>query len=201
MKQKELIYRELLFQTIERKKYLFTQLALAKKLNLSLSVVHYSLKPLHQMGAISIKLRGLEVIDPLKILLYWASLRNLSQEIIYQTRVEQPVKKIEAELPGNTVFGAYSAYKFKFKDVPADYSEVYVYGNVEEIQKRFPVSDKKLPPNLFVLEKDNLIEDYGKTTTLAQTFADLWNLREWYAHDFLDALKKRIEEMLLNGKP
>lgn len=198
MKQKELIYRELLFQTIERKNYLFTQLALAKKLSLSLSIVNHSLKPLHQMGAISIKLRGLEIMDPLKILLYWASLRNLSQEIIYQTRVEQPIKKIEAELPDNIVFGAYSAYKFRFKDVPADYSEVYAYGNVEEIKKRFPPTTKT--PNLFVLEKDTLLEDYGKTTALAQTFVDLWNLREWYAREFLDALKKKIEEMLQNGK-
>ncbi len=198
MKQKELVYREVLFQTIEQKKYRFTQLALARELNISLSVVNYALKPLHQMGAIIIKLRGFEVIDPMKILLYWASLRNLQKEIIYQTRVEQPVLKIEKELPSGIIFGAYSAYKFRFKNVPADYSEVYVYGSAEEIQKRFLVSENKLSPNLFVLEKDALIENYGRTTTLAQTFVDLWNTKEWYARDFLDELKKKIEEMLQN---
>ena len=199
MKQKELIYRELLFQTIERKKYSFTQLGLANQLHLSLSVVNYALKPLRQMGAIIVKLRCFEVVDALKILYYWASLRNTEKEIVYKVRIDTPIKQIESELPPDTIFGAYSAYKFKFKDVPADYSEVYVYDDAEEIKKRFPVSDEKLPPNLFVLKKDEFLENYGKTTPIAQTFVDLWNTKEWYARDFLDVLKKRIKEMLQHG--
>ena len=199
MKQKELVYRELLFQAIEQKKYTFTKLDLAQRFNLSLSVVNYAVKPLQQMGAIVIKPRCFEVIDVLKILYYWASLRNLKKEIIYQTRIEAPIRKIESELPANIIFGAYSAYKFTFKDVPADYSEVYVYGNAEEIKKRFPQSDEKSPPNLFVLKKDEFMKKYGKTTAMGQTFVDLWNIKEWYARDFLDALKKRLEMAIQNG--
>ncbi|MBI4980995.1 winged helix-turn-helix domain-containing protein [Candidatus Woesearchaeota archaeon] len=199
MKQKELIYRELLFQAIEQKKYTFTQLDLAKRFNLSLSVVNYALKPLQQMGAIVIKPRSFDIVDALKILYFWASLRNVEKNIVYKTRIDAPVRTIESELPANIIFCAYSAYKFKFKDVPADYSEVYVYGDVEEIKKRFPISSEKLPPNLFVLEKDEFMKNYGKTTAMGQTFVDLWNIKEWYARDFLDALKKRIEKAIQNG--
>ena len=100
-------------------------------------------------------------------------------------------------MPADVVYGAFTAYKFKFKDVPADYSEAYVYGSdemVDDIKKRFPES--KNVPNLFVLKKDDLMEAYGKTTTLAQTFVDLWNMKEWYAKDFLTALEDKIGKFL-----
>lgn len=200
MLQKEIIYREILYQVLEKKIFTFTQLALSKQFKHSLSTVHGALKPLQQMGAVQIKLRSFEVIDPLKILYYWASLKNLQKEIVYRTRISLPVKEIEKSIPDNTIYGAFSSYKLKFKDVPADYSEVYVYGNAEEIKKRFPQSNEMMPSNLFVLEKDKFMGEYGKTTTLAQTFVDLWNIKEWYARDFLDALKKRIEATLQNGK-
>ncbi len=200
MLQKEIIYREILYQALEKKVFTFTQLSLSKQFNYSLSTIHGALQPPQQMGAIQIKLRSFEIIDPMKLLYYWASLRNLQKEIIYQIRINLPVKEIEKSLPDSTIYGAFSSYKFKFKDVPADYSEVYVYGNVEEIKKRFPEPNEKLPPNLFILEKDAFLGKYGKITTLAQTYADLWNIKEWYARDFLDALKKKIEEVIQNGK-
>ena len=62
--------------------------------------------------------------------------------------------------PGHAIFAAYTAYKFKFNDVPADYSEIYVYGD-ESLKGRFPPN--KGVSNLFVLKKDNMIEKYGKT--------------------------------------
>lgn len=193
MQKKELIYRELLYSALERKRYIFTQLELARKFRISLSTVHNALLPLKAMGAVEVKLRSFHLIDPQKVLYYWASLRNLSREIAYQTRVDKPVKEIEKEMPAGIVFGIYSAYKFRFKDVPADYSEVYVYGDITEIKKRFPKND--LPPNLFILFKDEFLESYGKTTPLAQTFVDLWNCKEWYSREFLNALKKRMGDL------
>lgn len=194
MKKLEFVYREMLYQALEKHNRTLTQLSIAKKLKISLSTVSHALQPLKNMGAIEIKLKNFKVIDPKKILYYWASYRNLEKDIVYKTRVEQPLRKTESEMPSDAVFGAYSAYKFKFNDVPADYSEIYVYGETEEMKKRFP-SNKKTP-NLFVLEKDNFIKDYGITTTLAQTFVDLWNLKEWYAKEFLEALKKKIEKLI-----
>ena len=187
MKRIEEVYRELLFQSMEKKNSSLTQSCLAKTLKLSLSVVNLALKPLRKMNAIKIKQRSFDVIDKKKILYYWASIRNLEKDIIFKTRAEKEVKKIEAEMPSDIIYAAYSAYKFKFKDVPADYSEVYVYsGNLGEIEKRFPKNNKT--PNLFVLKRDGNMKE--KTT--AQIFVDLWNLKEWYATDFLNALEKRI---------
>ena len=197
MKKIELVYREILYQSLEKKNNKMTQLAIASKLNISLSTINHALKPLRAMGAIDVKLKNFTVVDGKKILYYWASLRNINKDIIYRTRVDKPVQKIESEMPADVVYGAFTAYKFKFKDVPADYSEAYVYSSdemVDDIKKRFPES--KNVPNLFVLKKDSLMQEYGKTTTLAQTFVDLWNLKEWYAKEFLMALEKKIEKIM-----
>lgn len=193
MKKIELVYREILYQVLEKKNRKLTQLWLAKTLKISLSTVNLALRHLKKMNAVDIRTRSFVVIDPKKVLYYWASIRNLEKDIVYKTRVEKPVAKIEKEMPDNIVYGGYTAYKFMFKDVPADYSEVYVYGT-EGIKKRFPKSNNN--PNLFILEKDDLMKRYGKKTTLAQTFVDLWNIRTWYAKDFLKAMEERIDAIL-----
>jgi len=187
MKRIEEVYREILFQSMEKKNNSLTQAYLAEALDISLSVVNLALKPLRKMNAIKIKRRGLDMIDKKKIIYYWASIRNVEKDIIYTTRVDKPVRKIESEMPPNIIYAAYSAYKFKFKDVPADYSEVYVYADdIEEIKKRFPKNEKT--PNFFVLKKDKNL----KRITIANVFVDLWNLKEWYAKDFLNAIEKAL---------
>lgn len=191
MKRIEEVYREMLFQCMEKKNKTMTQSYLANTLQISLSVVNLALSPLKQMNSIEIKRRSFDVIDPKKLLYYWASVRNLEKDIIYQTMVDKPVAKIESEMPADAIYAAYSAYKFKFKDVPADYSEVYVYSDdTKEIEKRFPKNNKT--PNLFVLKKDKNM----KYSTLALIFVDLWNLREWYAKDFLKAMEAKLNGIL-----
>ena len=192
MKKIEQVFREILYQAIERKNSKLTQLELSKNLNLSLSTINLAIKKLEEIGAVKIEKMGFNVIAINKILYYWASFRKLNKGITYQTRVEMPVREIERLLP-NVILAAYSAYKLKFNDVPADYSEVYVYADQEEldeIKKRFSKNNKI--PNLFVLEKDQNIEKYSKTGTIAQIFVDLWNLKQWYAQDFINSLKKKI---------
>lgn len=192
MKVIEQVYRELLYQAIEKRRLALTQLELSSSLKTSISVVNYALRPLERMGAISVMRRGLRVVDVEKALYYWASVRNPQKDVAYATRVELPVTKIEKSMPQDIVFAAYSAYKFAFNyDVPADYSEVYAYSSdVEEVKRRFPPSGNA--PNLFVLKADRNLHRYGKTTTAGHTFADLWNLKEWYAKDFLKALEAKI---------
>lgn len=146
------------------------------------------------MNSVKVGKMNLRVIDIKKILYLWASVRNIEKDIIYKTRVDMPVKEIEKSVP-DIIYGAYSAYKFKFKDVPADYSEVYIYAyeqELGEIKKRFPES-KNRNPNLFVLKKDLNMEKYPKTGTTAQIFVDLWNLRHWYAAEFLKALEEKLQ--------
>ena len=93
------------------------------------------------------------------------------------------------------IFTAYSGYRMCFREVPAAYSEVFVYADEEtlkEIKRRFP--EKKGPPNLFVLKADRRLKGIAKGDVAppVQLFADLWNLREWYAKEFVNALLKRI---------
>jgi len=189
MKRIEEIYRELLYNAEERKK-VFTQKALSHKLSISLSNINNALAPLRRMNAIEVKKMCFCITNERKILYYWASIRNLKKDIVYSTRYEKNVIEIEKLMPNSAVFTAYSAYRLRFKDAPADYSEVYVYSNdLEEIKRRFPKS--KNTPNIFVLKKDENIDKYGKIATNANIFVDLWNLSEWYAQEFLKAMEQK----------
>ena len=195
MRKAELVYREMLRGVMEEKTARFTQLELAGALGISLSTVNNALRPLRQMGAVKVKRRCFEAVNTRKMLYYWASVRNLEKDIIYATRagIKTTVSEVEKEMPPAVVFTAYSAYKFRFNDAAADYSEVYVYcgeENLKELVKRFP--QKKGNPNLFVLRKDFR----GSKVSVAQIFVDLWNLREWYARDFVKALEERINGIL-----
>jgi len=193
MKKTEIIYREILFDVIESKKNRFTQLELSKRLNVSLSTVNNALKPLDKIGGISIEKRFFSIRGLEKILIFWATKRNLDKDIIYKTNVNLSIQDIEKNLPSKIIYTAYSAYKFKFNDVPADYSEVIVYAdNSEDIQARFPL--KKGYANLIVLRKDKEMNRLTKNNIapLAQIYVDLWNLGTWYAKEFLKALEQRI---------
>ena len=166
-----------------------TQAETARSIGASLSTVNNTVKKLERMGAVRAGRRSLKVVDPEKALMFLVNARNLYADVVYATRVDASVGEIEKSMPPGTVFTAYSAYKFKYEDVPADYSEVYVYANDEalkEIRKRFPL--RKGPANLFVLKRE--VEDVSD----ALVFADLWNLREWYAKDFVRGLRDRILE-------
>ncbi len=195
MQKREFLYREILFQCLETGKRDFTQSSLASNLGISLSNANNALRPLKRMGAIKVNPRNFVAVSPKKILLYWCSVRDLERDIVFQGRADLPVGEIEKLMPASAVFGAFSAFKFRFGSVPADYSEVYVYdSDAEEIRKRLDLKEKN--PNLFVLKKDPLMERYGKLTTMAQTFADLWSLNQWYAKDFLQEMEGRLHGLL-----
>ena len=189
MKKVERVFRELLYLALEQKTRKTTQAELAAKLNISLSTVNLAISHLRKMNAVQVKNRSLNIINPKKILFYWASIRNIEKDILAKTRVEGNVSDIEKSMPSDVIFGAYSAYKFHFHDQPADYSEVYVYASdKDEILKRF--TQKQGPPNLIILKKEY------STMTLGHLFVDLWNLKEWYAKDFLKALEEKLNGLL-----
>lgn len=193
MAKKELIWREILFQAIEKKKFEFTQKELAEKFGFSLSTIFNALKVPREIGAIKVTGRNFSVVDAEKFLYIWATQRSLGKEIIYQTYVSENVSGIEGKMPAEIIFGGPSAYVLRYKDAPADYAKVYVYAkeiNLEEIKKRFP--ETKGEANLFVLKNDPLLSQYGNITPDVQIFVDLWNMKDWYAKDFLNALKNKL---------
>ncbi|MBI4139643.1 hypothetical protein HY483_01635 [Candidatus Woesearchaeota archaeon] len=193
MKNEEFILREILYQAFEKRNRVLTQSALSKTLALSLSVVNKIIQKLELIGAVDVKQRNFHVTDPKKILYYWASKRNLHKDVIYSTRVEKPVRVIEKDASNNSIFTAYTAYKRQWGEVPADYSEIYMYDD-ENAKERYP--PREGVPNIYILKKDPLMRLYGKKTTIANTFVDLWNMKEWYAKEFVQALEVHINGIL-----
>ncbi len=172
-----------------------SQLELSKRLKISLSAVNAAVKPLDTMAAIEIKIRGLKELDKRKLALYYATHWNLRISIAYSTRVEMPVARLEKEMPAGVIFTAYSGYKFLYGEVPADYGEVYVYAGEKtlvELKRRFPGKNGR--PNMFVLQSNAVIERLSRKGVAPkfQLFTDLWNLREWYAAEFLKRMEGRL---------
>lgn len=198
MKKIDQVYREILYQEIENRKGKLTQSELALNLGFSLSTINLAVKKLEKIGAVIIESRGFRVIDIMKILIYSASIRNLDKDVIYITNVNLDVREIERNIP-DVYYACFSAYKFKFKDSPFDYSEVFVYAfedQLKEIKKRFPEKNEfKRLPNLYVLKADENMRKYGKTLTTGQIFIDLWNLKIWYARYFFDEIEKKLNKL------
>ncbi|MBI5230178.1 MAG: hypothetical protein HY981_02690 [Candidatus Magasanikbacteria bacterium] len=191
LKKKEIIWREILWQSIEKKNRTFTQKELAKKFNFSLSTIFNALKVPRASNAIEVRSKFFVIRDQEKFLNIWATFRNINKDIIYQTRVEKSVTEIEGCMPPSVIFTAFSTFRLTFNEAPADYDKVYVYcADVEEIKKRFPL--QKGNANLIVLKPDAGLYRYGSVAPLPQIYVDLWNLSEWYAKDFLNALKEKI---------
>lgn len=194
MRKIEYIWRELLYRLIEKKNPAFTLTDLARQFRLSTSVVSHALFPLRQLGIVEVGKVKSKVIDGEKLLFFWATRRSLRGEIVYQTFSPLPVFEREALMPAKVIPTAYTAYRFYFKNIPSDYENIYFYGkNLAEIKKRFP--ENRRPANLFILTPDPYLSRYKKIP-LAQIFVDLWNLPEWYAKEFQEALLLKIKERL-----
>lgn len=193
--KKEWIYREILYGALEKNIRAYKQIELGKVCNISLSTVNYALKPLVRMGAIEKKRFGFMILDPKKILFYWASIRNLGKETVYKTHLDRPVETIESEVPANSIFTAYSAFKFKFKKIPSEYSEVVVYGKRDDFERRFGREAQAFEPNLIVLDLDEHLKKFRMAPS-AQIYVDLWNLGSWYAKDFLSKMEETISGVL-----
>lgn len=195
MRKKELVYLWILNGMLDRRTYTFTQLGIARELGISISTVNNALKPLVKMMAVSIRHMNFTIKDKERMLLFSASSRNIDKDIIYKTRVDAPVSRIEKDMPSGTIYTAYSGYKFKCADVPADYNEVYVYADdaiLQEIKRRFP--EKKGHENLIILKLDPLLKKLSKNgiAPLPQMYVDLWNINTWYAREFLKGIEKRL---------
>lgn len=195
MKKIEIIWRDILQQA--KKSPIFEQKKLAQKYNISTSTVFAALFPLRNIGAVIVTGRNFRVVNMEKILLFWATHRNLKKDIIYQTFVNLPVLEIEGLVDNQTIFGAYTAARMILKTSPSDYDKIYVYHPTpEKLIQRF-LKNKYKTPNFFILKPDQYLSKYGKTTPPSQTFVDLWNLSDWYAEEFMKALKEKFYGGLL----
>lgn len=195
MRKIETIWREILFSALEEGERRFEQKKLALKFGFSTSTVFQALKIPRQMGAVRVTGRFFILEDPEKLLYYWASVRNLEKDILASFRVGETALSVEGKMPPEVIFGAYSSARMVLETPPADYDKIYVYSNKpDEIKERFLI--QKGNPNLFVLKQDKFLVNYGQKTCLAQTFVDLWNLKDWYAKEYTKAVKEKIDTIL-----
>jgi hypothetical protein len=131
------------------------------------------------------------VLDPKRLLLLWAALRDLNGDIVYTTKVPMAVNEIEARLPASAIPTAYTAFvQQEGRNLVADYEQVLVYANVNEVRRRFPF--RRGEANLLVLEPDPLLSLYGKVAPSCQVYADLFNLPTWQAQRFLEAMDRKL---------
>lgn len=191
MKKVEFIWRHLLYYSLEQGQSRFQQQALAGLFGLSSSTVNLALHPLRDLGAVRIGGRGFEVVDPEKILYHWANHHRLLPSL--HLRVNLPVLEIEGRLPPDSIPTAYTAVRERFGEPPADYDKVYCYlPSPDSAAVRFQSEIVPGPPNLFVLQSDPFL----KSLSLSHLFVDLWQLSDWYAKDFVNLVKNRIDGLL-----
>lgn len=138
MKKIEIIWRELLYQVLEKGNNRFVQKKLAEKFRFSTSTVFQALKTLRKMGAVRVFGRDFVLSDPEKLLYHWASFRDFKKEIVYQTRVDLPVLEIESSMVAEAIFACFSAYRLRFNEAPADYDAVYVYVKLKSQMSKLP---------------------------------------------------------------
>lgn len=198
MKKIETIWHQILQEALSKGIFKHTQQEIAQKLGFSLSTVNHALAVPTQIGAIRKESKFFVLEDCKKLLLYWASVRNLARDIIYATSVDLPVLEIEGRAIPDSIFAGYSAARHILGEAPADYSSVYFYlnpENLEKFQERFPLNTKTAP-NVFALKAPKNLSYTKEGTTLPQTYVDIWNLKDWYAKDFLRALEEKIDGLL-----
>lgn len=187
----DIILRHILHAFFEGPERQFTQKTLAQGLSCAVSTVFHALEGPRRIGAILVTGRNFQITDVEKLLMYWATRRRLDRDLLYQTHADGTAAEREGLMPPDIIFGAYSACRRILRTTPADYDQVHVYASTSEaVERRFPKC--KGDVNITVLKADARLGFFGPVTPPVHTFADLWNLPEWYSQDFRKALWQRL---------
>ncbi len=193
VKKNERILREILYRVYELGENFATQAEIAESCAVSLDLVNQVVTRLGEFGGVRILTKGVYIVNPKKILLYWATRRNLRKDIVYSTRCHESPQKVESRLSADFIFTCYSGYRLKFGSSPP-YDEVYAYGKPEAARALFPESAGKRP-NLFIIREDEHLRKRSRNgiVTLAQMYVDLWQLGTPAADEILAAVEKKLD--------
>src|SRR5258708_15011786 len=187
----EMVWRHLLVAALDLGIRRSSLTDLRIELDLPVSTIHKALERPRAIGAVRGSASGLRVLDPKRLQLMWAAVRNLSADIVYATRVPMAVSEIEARLPVSAIPTAYTAFvHHQGRNLVADYEQVVAYADGNEGLRRFPHPLGQ--PNLLLLEPDPLLPRYGKLAPRCQVYAALFNLPPWQAQRFLEALDREL---------
>src|SRR5258708_8448009 len=187
----EMVWRHLLVAAFDQGIRRTSLTRLSIELDLPVSTIHKALERPRAIGAVRGSASGLRVLDPKRLQLMWAAVRNLSADIVYATRVPMAVSEIEARLPVSAIPTAYTAFvHHQGRNLVADYEQVVAYADGNEVRRRFP--HRRGQPNLLILEPDPLFATYGTFAPRSQVCPDLFNLPTWQAQRFLEALDREL---------
>jgi hypothetical protein len=187
----ETVWRHLLVSALDLGIRRTSLKQLSAELALPVSTVHKALERPRAIGAVRGSAAGLRVLDPKRLQLMWAAVRDLKGDLVYATRVPMAISEIEAGLPESAIPTAYTAFvQNEGRNLIADYEQVVAYGDANEVRRRFP--RRRGQPNLLILEPDPLLPRYGRVAPRCQVYADLFNLPTWQAQRFLEALDQEL---------
>lgn len=193
MKKEERVLRQILYQYYELDTRFTNQKALAEICGISLGTVHPIVDRLTKLGAIEKKPLGFRITDPVRVLLYWANVRNLHGDISGKIETSLSTSRVEAELPSSSVMTAYSALKRKIGDIAREYKEVYTYGSITKIKQTL----KEFPGHttlVIVLKPDDHLLKISQdgVAPLGQIYVDLWQLGN-PAKPYISFLEKKMK--------
>jgi DNA-binding Lrp family transcriptional regulator len=193
MRKIDRVMREILHQYHERGRRFFNQRELAETCGLSLGTVNPLVSKFELMGMVERRPLGFRLVDPRRMLLYWAATREISGDVVYTTFSADPLPRVEERLSSLGLLTAHAGYRRLFGSVPVDYSSVFVYAPPEEVRRVYGPRRKK--PNLFVLTPDEHLMRLGREGAVppVQLYVDLWQLGS-LAGRLLEELERRLGE-------
>lgn len=193
MKRGEWVLREILCRVYEEHEFFMSQKALAGSCGVSLDTVNRVVGRLEGFGALEKRPFGFRVLEPKKVLTYWACTRNLRGEVVYSTYSPDSPSEIEGALPKGGLLTCFSGCRRRFGG-KEDYEEVYVYAEAREVKRRFG-ERPGLRPNLFVLRGDPHLSRRSReeVVPLPQLYVDLWGVGGNPANRYLLTLEKKLE--------
>jgi len=187
----EMVWRHLLVRALDEDRRRSSITELSRELGLATTTIHKALERPRSIGAVLGSASGLRVLDPKRLLMLWAAIRDLTGDIVYSTRVRNSAAEIEGHIPPSAIPTAFTAFvRHEGRNLVADYDQVVIYGNGPELRRKFPAARGEA--NLLVLEPDPLLQRYGAVVPRCQVYVDLFNLPGWQAQRFLNALERDL---------
>jgi hypothetical protein len=186
----ETVWRHLLVGTLAGQRRWTSLSALAAELDVPLSTAHRSLAHPVEIGAVSVgSLDGLQVLDPVRLLVLFAAHRHVQRDIVDRFHLAVPALEVERRATSPAVvLGGFGAVVAHFGGINriADYETVLFYG--DPALPELPCAPAGGGTEVLVAEPDRFLPRYGRVTPLSQAYADLFSLPGWQSARFIEEI-------------
>jgi hypothetical protein len=189
----EVVWRHLLVGARAGRRRWPSVSAVAGELELAVSTTHRSLAHPVEIGAVEAgPIDGLQVLDPVRLLILLAAHRHLQRDVVQRWWVAASTPEVEVAATSRRVvlggFGAVIAHLGVNRI--ADYTRVLFYGDPK--LPRLPAAEPGEGTEIWVAKPDSWLSRYGRVTPLAQAYADLFSMPGWQAARFIEQLDPQV---------